>query len=87
MGRGGFEPPTQIFSPSLLFISPCGIKVNGCKLKTYETDGRPMKHQSSTKGASLVRVLVRVVQFTRYILHMTIQILVELFYAKIFLSF
>ena len=33
---------------------------------TYETDGKPTKHQSSTKGANLVRVLVRVVRLTRY---------------------
>ena len=33
---------------------------------SYETDGRPAEHQSRIKGASLVRVLVRVVQFTRY---------------------
>jgi len=58
---------TRIFSPNLPFVSPCGIKANDCRIMTYETDGRPTKHQSRTKGASLVRVLVRAVRFTRYV--------------------
>ena len=42
--------------------------IDDCKLKTYETNGKLKKNESSTKGASLVRALVRMVQFTRYIL-------------------
>ena len=50
------------------FLSSCGKSINDCKIKTYETDGKRKKNQSSTKGAKLVRVLVRVVRFTRYII-------------------
>ena len=55
---------TRIFSPNLQFVSACGIRVNNCETKTYETNGKLTKNESSTKGASLVRVLVRVVRFT-----------------------
>jgi hypothetical protein len=41
----------RIDSPPRLFVSPCGTRVNNCKLNTYETDGKPTKHQSSTKSA------------------------------------
>ena len=58
---------TRIFSPNLPFVSACGIRINDCEIKTYETNGKLKKNESSTKGANLVRVLVRVVQFTRYI--------------------
>lgn len=58
---------TRIFSPNLRFVSICGKSVYDCKIKTYETNGTPKQNQSSTKGAKLVRVLVRAVRFTRYI--------------------
>ena len=31
----------RIFSPMFAFVSACGIRVKGCRIETYETNGKP----------------------------------------------